>query len=91
MSMSFDNWKWIAEKLGVPVLFTVILCLAIYRTGTWTATKVFEPLVSKHIEFLTTEQETMRSVAGDVSRQTELLKQIRDDQRKFPAVAEAKP
>lgn len=25
MSMTFDNWKWVAEKLGVPTLFAVVL------------------------------------------------------------------
>ena len=105
MSLNFDNWKWIAEKLGVPTLFAVVLCFAIYKTGQWTATKVFEPLVQSHTNFLATEQEYIRAVANEVGKQTvhaerqtkavenieRYTKETRDDQRKFPAVAQQMP
>lgn len=89
--MSAEQWQWVAEKLGIPVAFCVVLCYAIYATGTWTASHVFEPLVQKHIQFLETEQQVMKSVATDVGSQTQLLRDIRNDQRKFPAVAEKMP
>lgn len=103
--MTVETWKWIAEKLGIPMVFVAVLCLAIYNTGKWTANHVFDPLVTKHIEFLETEQQNMRSIAKDVGaqsveisriadeskQQTQVLKSIRDDQRKFPAVSEKMP
>jgi len=95
---SAENWKWVAEKLGIPTMFVLILCLAIYKTGSWTADHIFSPLVTQHIKFLEAEQEVMKSIAFDVtkqtqeqSKQTDLLKAIRDDQRKFPAVADRSP
>lgn len=96
--MNIDLIKWSAEKLGIPTMFGLIFCFAIYQTGKWTAVHIFDPLVLKHIEFLEVEQATMRVVATDVgrqsvemARQTKLLEDIRNDQRKFPAVAEKTP
>lgn len=105
--MTFDSFKWTAEKLGIPTLFCVALCFAIYRTGSWAATNIGKPVVDKHLEFIDTEQKSMKVIADNSMKQTENMerqskqmeahttllqdivstsKQIRDDQRKFPAV-----
>lgn len=117
--MTFDSFKWVAEKLGIPTMFAIIFCIAIYQTGKWTASHVFDPVVEKHIEFLDTEQESMKQIAVASSKQAENMErqsrqmeqhtallesisrnsegikrnsaEIRDDQRKFPAVAEKTP
>lgn len=96
--LSVENWKWVAEKLGIPTMFVLILCSGIYYSMSWTADHIFTPLVTQHIKFLEVEQGAMKSIASDVSKQaqeqskqTELLKAIRDDQRKFPAVSERTP
>lgn len=93
-----DFWLAVGEKLGVPTLLALILYAAIWASVKWAATKIGEPIVNKHIEFLETEQKSMQSIARDVGRQTEsidrqtsILKEMRDDQRKFPAIAEKMP
>ncbi len=109
----------IAERFGVPTAFCAVLCVAIYLSVSWTADKVAVPLVKTHIEFLETEQESMKAIAGAATKQAESMikqasqmeehtrllqeiseaaegtkainKQIRDDQRKFPAISEKTP
>lgn len=124
--MTFDSFQWVAEKLGIPTLFCTILCTAIYFTASWVAKHVAEPVVTKHVEFLDTEQASMKAIAEQSVKQTDAIlkqadastkqaenmerqsrqmeqhtallegiarysKDTRDDQRKFPAVAEKMP
>ena len=117
--MSFDNWKWIAEKLGIPTMFLLLICFALYTSVSWTVQNVAKPVVEKHLEFLETEQNSMRTIADSSSKQTTSVEKIvvemkaqtgvlddikrstadtkkntediRNDQRKFPAVAEKMP
>ena len=86
--ISVETLLKIADKLGVPVLFSVILCAGIYYTASWAATHIFEPVVDRHVQFLDATQKNLGVLTENESRQTFLLEQIRDDQRKFPAVAE---
>lgn len=69
--MTFDSFKWTAEKLGIPTLFCVALCFAIYRTGSWAAINIGKPVVDKHIEFIDTEQKSMKVIADNSTKQTE--------------------
>lgn len=104
--------KWIAEKLGIPTFFLCILCYAVYSAAVWAADNIGKPVVTKHIEFIDTEQKSMKIIADNSTKQTENMERqskqmeqhtklleniattssdIRNDQRKFPAVAERMP
>lgn len=81
----------IADRFGVPTAFAAVLCLAIWATGRWTATKIVEPLINGHVNYLKAEQEDRKELKNELKAQTSILKDIRNDQRKFPAVAENMP
>ena len=103
--MNAKTLQWVAEHLGIPTAFVVVLCAAIYGSVTWTADNVAQPLVDSHLQFLAAEQANMKIIAessettaaemgkqtAEMETHTKLLKSIRDDQRKFPAVAEKMP
>lgn len=103
--MTVDTLIKIAKELGVPVAFAAVLCAGIWFTASWSASHIVDPLVKSHTTFLEAEQKAMPKIADSVDRQavelkrmadesgqqTEYLRQLMLDQKKFPAVAEAKP
>lgn len=89
--MNIDALTKIGKDFGVPVAFCAVLCTAIWFTVSWTAQKVVEPLINSHVEYLKTEEADRKEMKTALIKQTDILKDIRDDQRKFPAVSSATP
>lgn len=81
----------VAEKFGVPTAFCTVLCTAIWFSVRWTAQEVIKPVISGHVSYLKAEQEDRKEMKTALIKQTAILEDIRDDQRKFPAVAERMP
>lgn len=96
--MNTKTLMQVAEKFGVPTAFCTVLCTAIWFSVRWTAQEVIKPVISGHVSYLKAEQEDRKEMKDALIRQTDILvdikeyqKDIRDDQRKFPAVAERMP
>ena len=67
-NLEFD-YKWVAEKLGIPTLFCLILFWAIYQAGSYTANKVVDPIVTAHTAFLSAEKQHMELISSAVTKQ----------------------
>lgn len=67
--IEFD-YKWVAEKLGVPTLFCLIIIWIFYQAGSWTANKVVDPIVQSHTTFLMAEKEKMSIISDAMVKQT---------------------
>ena len=89
--MSVELLTKLGKDFGVPVAFCAVLCTAIWLTGKWTATKIVEPLVTSHVEYLKGESADRKEIKSAIIKQTDILIEMRDDQRKFPAVASQMP
>lgn len=87
--MNIANFLKVAERVGVPTALCIALCLAIWFSMKWTAEEVVKPVITSHIEYLKAEKEDRKEMKTALIKQTDLLEDIRNDQRKFPAVAES--
>lgn len=90
-NMTTESLTKIAKEFGVPTAFCAVLCTAIWFSVKWTAEEVVKPVISSHISYLKSEQEDRKEMKTALIKQTDILMDIRDDQRKFPAVAERMP
>lgn len=89
--MTLDSLAKLGKDFGVPTVFCAALCFAIWSSARWTAIEVVKPIINEHLNYLKGEESDRKEMKTALVKQTDILKEIRDDQRKFPAVAEKMP
>lgn len=88
MNTILSGFLKVAERVGVPTALCAVLCIAIWFSVKWTAEEVVKPVISSHLKYLETEKDDRKEMKTALLKQTDILEDIRNDQRKFPAVAE---
>ena len=76
------DWAEIFAKLGLPTGMLLIVVLALWKTGRWSAANVVTPVVNGHLEWL------KKSELRD-ERQTELLAKLVDESSRVREMASA--
>jgi hypothetical protein len=61
MSDRATFWLKVIKELGYPIAVSFILALSCWSAGSWVATNVFQPLVSRHIKFLDAAEDSARA------------------------------
>jgi hypothetical protein len=52
-------WLGAIERLGVPIVFLVVLIVAFWRGSVYVATSVVQPLLKTHIEYVESSMATL--------------------------------
>lgn len=78
--MEVTSWTQFIASVGLPGALLIGAGIAAWRVSCWLGLNAVKPLVEAHLDYLDKTKEVQKQHADALTNQTQLLREIRDQQ-----------